>query len=82
MQVGGVNWTGTAVEPVDKDRPRGGWELESAQFVAAHAELQLARLRASRADRSEIEHAERRYRNALHLLERIRAGLSDRSSAE
>lgn len=82
MQIGGANWTGTAVDPVDKDGARGGWELESAQLVAAHAWLQLARLRASRADRSEIEHAERRYRNALHLLQRIRTGLNDRSSAE
>ena len=82
MQIGGANRTGTAVEPGDKDRPRGGWELESAQFVAAHAGLQLASLRASRADRSEIEHAERCYRNALHLLQRIRAGLNDSSSAE
>jgi hypothetical protein len=82
MQVGGANWTGTAIEPVDKDRPRGSWELESAQLVAARTGLQLAMLRASRADRSEIEHAERRYRNALHLLQRIRASLNDSSNAE
>lgn len=60
----------------------GGWELESAHFVAARAGLQLARLRESRASGAEIDCAERRYRNALHLLQRIRASLNDSSTAE
>jgi hypothetical protein len=79
MQLSGALWTG---DPLDTKQPRGGWELETAHFVAARAGLQLARLRESNANRTQLAHAERRYRNALNLLERIRASLNDSSTAE
>ena len=82
MQLDGALWTGNPVAPIDTNQPRGGWELESAHFVAARAGLQLARLRESRASGAELDCAERRYRNALHLLQRIRATLNDSSTAE
>lgn len=82
MQIGGAIWTGSPLDPVGKNQPCGGWELESANFVAARAGLQLARLRASRASGAELDRAERRYRNALQLLQRIRAGLNDSSTAQ
>jgi hypothetical protein len=72
MHISGAVW----------DQPPGGWELESAQFVAARAGLQLARLKALRANKVELDHAEHRYRNAMRLLHRIRAGLNDSSTSE
>ncbi|HKQ12648.1 MAG TPA: hypothetical protein VJT80_04400 [Steroidobacteraceae bacterium] len=82
MQIGGAIWAGVPVDQLDTNQPRGGWELETAHFVAARVGLQLARLRASTASAVATDHAERRYRNALHLLQRIRASLNDSSTAE
>lgn len=72
MQISGAIW----------DQPSGGWELESAQFAAARAGLQLARLKASRTNEVELAHAEQRYRRAMRLLHRIRASLNDSSTSE
>lgn len=60
----------------------GGWELESAHWVAARAARQLQRLQESRADRQLIEMAVRRYGSALNQVRRIRASLQDDSTAE
>jgi hypothetical protein len=52
MQLSGANWTGIPVDSICVDQPRGGWELESAHFVAARAGLLLQRVRASLNDSS------------------------------
>lgn len=82
MRIDGTIWTGNQVNAAGANQPLGGWELESAQFVAARAGRELARLKASKADGSELDCAERRYRSALHMLQRIRSNLNDSSTAD
>lgn len=82
MRIGGAIWNGSSINSVGTAQPRGGWELESAQFVASRAGQELARLRASNVDASDLDRAERRYRCALHLLQRIRTSLNDSSTAD
>lgn len=82
MRIGGEIWTSNSVAPVGSSQPPGGWELESAQFAAARAGCELALLRASRPDAANLARAERRYRNASHLLQRIRASLNDSATAD
>lgn len=70
------------VNVLNDPRPHSGWELESAQWAAARAAQDFDRLQHTNADRHMLELAERRYRNALGLLQRIRTLLNDSSTAE
>lgn len=79
MRIGGRIWDGGPIDCVGTVQPRGGWELESAQFAASRAGQELASLRTSGVDVSELDRAERRYRVALNLLQRIRTSLNDSS---
>lgn len=79
MGIGGGIWDGGPINSVDAAQSRGGWELESARFAASRAGQELASLRASSVDASDLDRAERRYRFALHLLQRIRTSLYDSS---
>lgn len=79
MRIGGGIWDGGPINSGGAAQPLGGWELESAQFAASRAGQELASLRASGVDASDLDCAERRYRCALHLLQRIRTSLNDSS---
>jgi hypothetical protein len=80
MRIGGEIWTSNPC--ISGQPPAGGWELESAQFAAARAGRELARLRALNPDAPALDRAERRYRRALQLLQRIRTSLNDSSTAD
>lgn len=82
MRIGGGISDGGPIGSVGAAQPRGGWELEGAEFAASRAVQELADLKALSVDASALDRAELRYRFALSLLQRIRTSLNDSSMAD